>query len=757
MSILGTRVLRSEDVRFITGSANYGDDVELEGALYATFVRSQLPHARVSSVDTSGVAEIAGAQAFTAADLDLEPLAVPMPMLNQDMTRPVMAGEVVRFTGEVVAVVVTEDRFRGPDAAELVLVDLEELPPVADVHAALAGEPLLFPDAGTNVASASGPDQSDDHLFDDCEVVVSTSFRSQRLASCPIECRAAAAVWDEDDRLTSWVSTQTPNRAQGELATALGVEAGAVRVVVPDVGGGFGPKSGAGVEDVLVAWLARRLGRPVRWAEGRSESMLGLPHGRAQEQEITIGGSRDGKVAAYRLRVLQDAGAYPALGAFLPALTGLCSSGTYAIPRIEVTTQSLVTNTTPIVAYRGAGRPEAIQAIERAMDVFAAELELDPAEVRRRNLIPADAFPYETATGATYDSGDYPRALELVLERAGYGELREEQRRRREQGDSRRLGIGVSTYIEMTNPAVEPEWGAVEITPEGGVRVRSGLGPTGQGHQTALAMLVSDRLGLPFESITVVTGDTDLVPHGTGTYGSRSLQIGGSAVDGAAVEVLERARELAAEELEAAAADIRFDQEAGTFHVAGAADPSVSWAQLAGSLAKADRLAELSVEHDFKPAGIAWPFGAHLAAVDVDTETGKVTLERLVCVDDCGRILNPLLAEGQRHGGIAQGVAQALGEEFAYDEHANPLTDNFVTYPVISAPELPSFELIQLETPTDLNDLGAKGIGESGTIGATPAVFGAVMDALAPLGVRQLDMPATPQRVWRAIQDAARS
>jgi aerobic carbon-monoxide dehydrogenase large subunit len=756
LSVLGNTVRRGEDVRFITGAATYADDVPLEGALHATFVRSVLPHARVRGVDAGELEGRPGTRVFTAADLDLDPLAPPNPMINEAMARPIMAGEVVRFTGEVVAAVVTEDRLEGPDAAELVAVDFEELPAVADVQAALAAEEPLFGAAGTNVAVESGPDQLDDQLFDGCEVVVSTSFRSQRLASCPLECRAAAAVWDEDGRLTAWVGTQTPNRARDALAAALGVEAEAVRVVVPDVGGGFGPKSGIGVEEILVAWLARRLDRPVRWVEERSENMLALPHGRAQEQELTIGGSRDGKVEAFRLQMVQDAGAYPALGAILPTLTGLCSSGNYAIPRIEVAFQSVVTNTTPIVAYRGAGRPEAIQAIERAMDVFAAELELDPADVRRRNLIPADAFPYKTAAGATYDSGDYTRALDLVLERAGYGELREEQRRRREEGGPFQLGIGLAMYIEVTNPLTEPEWANVEITPEGGARVLSGLGPTGQGHETALAMLVGDRLGIPMESITVITGDTELVPRGTGTYGSRSLQVGGSAVDGAATRVLERARELAAEELEAAAADVHLDPETGAFHVAGVAEPSLSWGQLAGSLASAERLEELSLEFDFEPKGIAWPFGAHLAVVDVDTETGKVTLRRMVCVDDCGRVLNPLLAEGQRHGGIAQGVAQALGEEFAYDEEANPLTDNFVTYPVISAAELPSFELVQLETPTDLNELGAKGIGESGTIGATPAVFGAVMDALAPFGVERLDMPATPMRVWRAVHEASR-
>jgi aerobic carbon-monoxide dehydrogenase large subunit len=745
-------VPRSEDPRFITGAAIYGDDVELPGALHATFVRSDLPHARVRSVDTSAVGQVPGAQAFTAADVDVEPFGVESPGVNERMVRPIMAGEVVRHAGEVLAVVLTEDRPSGPDAAELVQVELEELAPVPDPETALRNESLLFPEAGTNVCGEFSINASDDDPFEDCEVVVSGRLTSQRLASCPIECRVAAAVW-EGGRLTHWASTQTPNGARDALADALGLDPGSVRVIVPDVGGGFGPKSGAAVEDVIVAWLARRLGRPVRWTETRSENMLALGHGRAQRQELTIGGSRDGEVRAYRLKILQDAGAYPAIGAFLPNLTGLCASGPYAIPRIEVDITSVVTNTAPIVAYRGAGRPEAAQAVERAMDLFAAEIGADPAEVRRRNLIPSDAFPYDTATAAHYDSGNYVRALDMVLEHARYDELRAEQRRRREAGDARALGIGVAMYIEITNPTGEPEWGAVEITSDGRARVRSGLGPTGQGHQTSLAMLVSDRLGLPFDAITVEHGDTDFVPRGVGTYGSRSLQTGGSAVDGAAVRVLERGRELAAEQLEASPADLRLDGHRGAFHVVGVPDRSVSWAELADALAGSDRLAELAVEEDFE-ASPTFAFGAHLAVVEIDTETGKVELTRMVCADDCGRVLNPLLVEGQRHGGIAQGVAQALLEEFAYDEDANPVTDSFVTYPIVSAAELPSFELLTLETPTSVNELGAKGIGESATIGSTPAALSAVLDALRPLGVRDIEMPVGPQRVWQAINEA---
>jgi len=765
MSILGNRVARSEDPRFITGTATFGDDVDLPGAVHVTFVRSLLPHARIRSIDISGVSSIPGAQVFTSAsqpgsegaagaEIDLPTLPHAMPGLNEQMVRPVIASDVVRYAGEIVAVVVTEDRLRGPDAAELVIAELEDLDPVPDPRAALDGGALLFPEAGTNVCAEFPEENADEHLFDDCEVVVSTTFTSQRLASCPMECRVAAASWGQDGRLTHWASSQTPHATRDALAGALGVDASQIRVIVPDVGGGFGPKGGASVEDILVAWVARKLGRPARWAETRSENMVALGHGRAQHQELTLGGSRDGALKAYRMKILQDAGAYPDIGAILPMLTKMCASGPYAIPKIAVDAKSVVTNTTPLVPYRGAGRPEATQAIERAIDVFALEAGLDPAEVRRRNLIPADAFPYETASGARYDSGDYAKALDLALEHSGYEELRAEQRRRRDSNGARQLGIGLCAYIEITNGFAEPEWGGVEITPEGGAIVRTGLGPTGQGHQTALAMLVSDRLGVPFEAIEVRHGDTDAIPRGTGTYGSRSLQAGGVAVDGAAVKVADRARELAADELEASPADIRLDTERGAFHVAGVPDRTVSWPQLSGSLHAAGRLGELTIDEDFKPDSPTWPFGAHVAVVEVDIETGKVKLTRMVCVDDCGVILNPLLVDGQRHGGIAQGVAQALMEEFAYDENGNPVTDNFVTYSPISAAELPSFELVSMETPTPVNPMGAKGIGESTTIGSTSAAHNAVIDALAPLGVRDVPMPATPQRVWQAIQAA---
>ena len=752
-NVIGQRILRKEDPRFLTGQGRYVDNLPLEGALHATFVRSPFPHARINGIDISGATE-AGAQVFTGADVDLEPRRPPFPGIEPRMARPVVAADVVRYVGEIVAVVLTEHRVSGVDAAELVLVDYEPLPVLVDPDEAARDELLLFPEIGTNTCMQVGEGQGDE-FFAGCEVVVSGSVLSQRIAPVPLEPRSSAAAVDGEGRLTAWLSTQTPHQDRDGLARALGLDKSQVRVVGPDVGGGFGAK-GLSAEDLLLAWLARTTGRPVRWTETRSENMLAIGHGRGQLMRFTIGGSRDGKVEAFRNDVLHEAGAYPWIGAFLPQLTGLMASGVYAIPKIDYRARSVVTNTAPTTAFRGAGRPEAAQVIERAIDVFATEIDIDPAEVRRRNFIPPDAFPHQTASGAPYDSGDYGRSLELALEAAGYEELRAEQRRRREQGDARQLGIGISVYVEVTNGGAEPEFGAVEFTPDGGAIVRTGSFSHGQGHETTFAQIAAERLGLPVEKVTVLAGDTDAVERGGGTYGSKSVQIGGTVAGQAAGEVVEIARRLVADELEANPDDVVLDTDAGRFHVTGAPEPSLDWTQLAERLVSRNRLSELRAELDFKPEGGSFPFGTHVAVVEVDSETGETVLQRLVAVDDAGRIISPLIAEGQRHGGIGSGVAQALYEEFVYDEYGNPLTANFVGYAFPSAAEICSFELVAMETPTPLNELGAKGIGESGTIGATPAVHNAVVDALSHLGVRHVEMPANGENVWRAIQAATR-
>ncbi len=751
---MGQRILRREDSRFLEGRGLYVENMELPGSRFMPPSSARRTHTPGSSRSTHPpLLALPGTQVFTAADIDLGPFQPPpIPGLDQNMGRPFLAGEVVRFVGDIVAVVVTETRVDGVDAAELVFVDYDPLPVVVDPEHSLAGETLLFPGAGTNVCM-SHPVERDDALFDGCETVVSGRLTSQRLAACPLEARSCAAVVGDDGRLTLWLSTQTPHQDRDALAMTFGLEPADVRVVAPDVGGGFGAKLLA-VEEILVSWLARHTGRPVRWTETRSENMIAMTHGRAAVLDFTIGGNAEGDVQAYRLRIVQDVGAYPRIGAVLPGFTGLMASGVYAIPRIETEFASVVTNTTPIGPFRGAGRPEATQAIERAMDLYANELGLDPAEVRRRNLFAADAFPLTTASGASYDCGDYEKALDLALETAGYASLREEQQRRRAESDPLALGIGVSVYVEITNGLVEPEFGAVEITSEGEAILRTGSFSHGQGHETTFAMIVADRLGLPVEAVRVVKGDTDEVRQGVGTYGSKSTQIGGVAARQAAHEVAERARELAAEQLEANVEDVLLDTETGSFHVVGSPAPALSWRELATILDGNGRLDELRAEEIFNAGAPTFPFGAHVAVVEVDTQTGAVELQRLVAVDDAGRIINPVIAEGQVHGGVATGVAQALYEELIYDEDGNPLNANFLGYSFPSAAELPSFDAVEMETPTPVNVLGAKGIGESGTIGATPAVQSAVIDALAHFGVRHIEMPVNGERVWRALQEA---
>ena len=753
MSILGNRVLRKEDPRFLRGQGRYVENLLLEGALSVTFVRSLLAHARIAEVDVSAAEALPNVQVFTGADVDLPPFGPPpFPGLNPAMGRPLVATDVVRFVGDIVAIVISDDRATGADAAELVLADYDPLPAVVRPEDAAKDEVLLFPEAGTNLAARTGSPEHDEKLFDGSEVVVSGTVDSQRMAPCPLEPRSCAAELGPDGRLTAWLSTQTPHQDRMELARLLGLDPEQVRVIAVDVGGGFGAKM-LSVEEPLLAWVALKLGRPVRWTETRSESMVALPHGRAQRMDFTIGGTRDGKVLAYRLESLQDAGAYPALGAFLPNLTALMASGVYAIPRIEFEGRVLATNTTPISAFRGAGRPEATQAIERAIDTFAAELGMDPAEVRRRNFIPKDVFPHTTVTKATYDSGDYEGALDLVLRSAGYDELRDEQRRRREEGGAKQLGIGISCYVEITNGIGESEFGEVEITADGGAILRTGSFSNGQGHETTFAMIVGERLGLPLEKVSVHKGDTDEIAKGTGTYGSKSTQIGGVAARLAADDVVELAKQLAADYLEANLADIVLDTGLGSLHVAGDPATGISWGELASRASADGRLAELTAQHEFQGLP-TFPFGAHVAVVEVDTETAQVELLRLVAVDDAGTLINPLIAEGQVHGGVATGVGQALYEQVLYDEDGNPLTGTFVGYAFPSAADLPSWEAVEMETPTPLNALGAKGIGESGTIGATPAVHNAVVDALAPFGVRDVDLPANGENVWRALQGA---
>jgi carbon-monoxide dehydrogenase large subunit len=747
MSIFGTRVVRTEDPRLLTEGGVYVDDLrepQLSGAARLTFVRSPLAHALITGIDTSEAVGHPGVLAvYTAADMD------DVATDESKFAEPLLANDRVRYAGEPVAVVLTGELYDGQDAAELVSVDYEQLPAVVGVEAALTDETLLFPDAGTNTTRKEQPDH-DDGAFDACDVVVDLRLVNQRVACVPLECRATAADYD-GKRLTVWHSSQNAQICRSQIAKKLQMPKEKIRVVVPDVGGGFGAKIGIDRDALVVAWTARKAGRAVRWAETRTENLLAMTQGRAQLQHVKIGGSADGKIHAYRLDIAGDLGGYPRGAEYLPVLTCRMAQGVYDIPRVQTSYRVAVTNATPVDAYRGAGRPEAAAAIERAVDAFAARIGMAPEEVRRRNFIAPEKFPFRTHSGARYDTGEYEKALDMVLEAASYSELRAEQARRREAGDVRQLGIGLSVYVEVTaSDARSGETARVTVDDTGHATVFTGSSAHGQGHHTAWAMLVQDELAIPMDRVTVVHGDTDLIPSGVGTYGSRSLQLGGSAVHNAAVEIKQQASRVVAGLLEAAESDIVLDPGTGTWQVRGDPATALSWARVA---AQAEGNAFIS-DVRFRADDPTYPFGAHVAVVEVDTETGKAELVRHITVDDAGPVLNPVLAEGQRHGGIAQGAAQALLEEVRYDSDGNPLTATLADYAAITAAELPSFELAACETPTTLNPLGVKGIGEAGTIGATPAVQNAVIDAVAHLGVRHIDMPATPERVWTAINEA---
>ncbi len=757
LSILGTRVLRTEDPKFLTTGGVYTEDVvddRLDGAYHVFFVRSPIAHARVTSVDVSAALAAPGVVAVvTAADLAELPAIPPSAagLISPAMEQRLLATDKVRYVGEAVAAVVTKEPYQGEDAVELVQVEYDPLPAVLGFNS--DDSSLLFEAAGTNVGGYWGDrSQLKPDLFEGCEVVVSQTIVNQRVAPAPMETRAAAAVWGDDGRLTAWIPNQGAQGTKADMATRLGVDASQIRIITPDVGGAFGAKFGADPEHVVVAWIARHLGRPARWTETRYENLIAMTHGRAQQHTVTIGGSRDGNVQAYRLEIVQDAGAYPRIGAVLPMLTILMTTGPYDIPKAEAIAKVVVTNTTPIGAYRGAGRPEATAALERAIDLFATEIGVDPADVRRTNLLAPFTEPHRTAFGALYDTGDYVAALDKALAAADYPALRTEQAARRASGSVRQLGIGVASYVEITGmgdgEGTPPEENAtVEVHPDGTATILTGTSPHGQGHATAWAMLASEELGIPVEKITLKWGDTDLIPEGGGTGGSRSLQQGGAAVQQAAQELIEVAKQRAAAELEASAADLVFDKSRSAFNVAGDPEASVPLTQLAEN----ERLVIRTV---FSQPGATFPFGTHVAVTEVDTETGKVTLQRVITVDDAGVVLNPLLAEGQRHGGIGQGAAQAFLEEVVYDDDGNPLTASFADYPIVSATEVPSYELADMATPTSYNPLGAKGIGEAGSIGSTPAVQNSVIDAVAHLGVRHIDMPVSSRRVWAAIRAA---
>jgi len=756
-SLIGTEVRRVEDPELMRGEGTYVDNLDLgEGVLHLAFVRSPFPHATLTAVDTSSAAASPGVVAvYIADDLAIPPHHSFM-AVNPACARPPLAQGKVRFVGDIVAVVVGESKAAAVDAVELVEVDYGPLPSVIDPEDALAeGAPAQFDELGNNLAAGIRSAAEDDPLAD-AEVVVRARMENQRLAVVPMEGNAIAvlpgAPGDRFD-LTVYVSTQMPHAWRGLTATLFELDPERIRVIAPHVGGGFGGKAGIVSEHSVAVAAARKLNRPVKWAETRSENLVGMPHGRAMVQYAELGLRRDGTITGLRIRVIGDSGAYGGFGGALAMGPSYAmAQGVYRIPKIGYDAAVALTNTTPVGAFRGAGRPEASALLERMIDLAATELGIDPAEIRRRNFPGPDEFPFETVVGTTYDSGNYPHTLDEVLRLADYPGLRAEQARRRESGSRTVLGIGLASYVEITAGGGAQEWGSVTVHEDGTATASVGTSAHGQGHATSFAMLVSDQLGIPIDSIKFVQADTAVVPRGGGTGGSRSLQLGGSAVYAAAGKVLEQARELAADLLEASVDDVQVTDD-GQVGVAGVPDRTVSWAQLASAAAEAG--ASLSAELDIDQGGATFPFGSHVAVVEVDLDTGFVTPVRHFAVDDCGRVLNPLIVRGQQHGGIAQGIAQALWEHVRFDEDGNPTTGTLADYTVPTAADLPPYEVASTETPTPLNALGAKGIGEAATVGATPAVQNAVVDALSHLGVRHVDMPCTPERVWRAIRAAS--
>lgn len=737
----GGAVKRREDPRLITGRGKYTGDVAREGWLHAVFVRSPLAHARIKSIDKEAAEAIPGVVGvFSAADLALKPQE--MPGMDQ-FARPLLASDVVRFVGDLVAVVVAETRGQAADGAAAVAVEYDPLPVVVDPEQALAPDAVVLHAAkGDNCAS--NIDFGEPGALDGAEVIVRARFLNQRLAAIPIEASTVAAEPDGAGGMRLWTSTQVPHRVRAEVADLAGIDEEKLRVIAPDVGGAFGSKLVTYPEQSIVAAVAHRLRRSVEWIEYRSENLTAMTHGRAQVQDVAFGASRDGRLSGLEVRILADGGAYPYQVVGLATYTAQMATGIYAIPKLHVDVTTVATNTTTIASYRGAGRPEATCLIERAMDMLAMELDMDPAEVRRRNLMAGD-FPHDTPTGLTYDSGDYRRAMDLALEAADYEGLRREQRARRERRDRIQLGVGISAYVEMTAVLVPMEHGAARVEEDGSITVMAGTASSGQGHETAFAQVAAMTLGVPMEQIHVVESDTGQVSSGDGTYGSRSLQLGGSAVRAACVALVEKAKERAASRLEASVDDI--EQHPNGFGVRGSPSSVVTWAQLAAG-------EPLAAEEDFFQPDMTFPFGCHIAVAEVDIETGEARLIRHIAVDDCGTVLNPMLVEGQIHGGVAQGIAQALYEEFVYDAEGNPRTGTLADYSIPTIGEIPPITTVTMETPTPNNPLGAKGVGESGTVGATAAAQNAVIDAVSYLGVRHIDMPLHPMRVWEAIQAA---
>lgn len=760
----GKRVKRTEDPRLIQGLAHYVDDIKLPDMLHAVYVRSIYGHARIKGIDTSAASKLPGVVAiYTGKDVSAKLGPVPCAAALPDLKTPdyrVLATDKALFVGHPVAVVVANSRYAAKDAADLIQVDYEELPAVVDLEKALAGGPLVHEHFGTNVAYKLTAGEGDiEAALKGSDKVIKQRLVHQRLAPVAMEPRGVLArYYPGEQELTLWTSTQIPHLARTQVAIMLGIHENKVRLIAPEVGGGFGSKLNVYAEEALLGWLSMQTGRPVKWIESRRENMSATIHGRAQTGDVEIGFMKDGTLTGLRYNVSADMGAYfQLLTPAIPTLTGLMLSGCYKIPAIQINVTGLFTNKMSTDAYRGAGRPEATYVVERALDLVAAELGKDPVEVRRKNFPAASEFPFKTATGLFYDTGNYEGALAKALKIADYTKLREEQAKARKEG--RFMGIGVSTYVEIcalgpsqAMPAGGWESATVRVEPTGAVTVLTGSSPHGQGQETSFAQIAADHLGVDLSVVTVIHGDTSIVQYGIGTFGSRATAVGGTAVYYALEKLKDKATKMAAHVLEADAAQIKF--EGGKFTAPNGKSTTIQEIALGAHVAKTlppDMEPGLSATYFFEPKNFTFPFGTHIAVVEVDRDTGEIHFKRYVAVDDCGKVINPMLVDGQVQGGIVQALGQALYEEVVYDDQGQLLTGTLMDYAIPKAAMIPHMELDRTETPTDVNPMGVKGVGEAGTIGATPAIVAAVVDALAPLGIRHLDMPVKPETLWRII------
>jgi len=775
---VGQRVKRTEDPRLIQGLGHYVDDIKMPDLLHVAFLRSMYAHARITSIDVSEARHAPGVVAvYTGADAADKIGQVPTAGALPDLKVPdyrVLAKDKVYFVGQPVAVVVATDKYAARDAIDLIMIDYEELPAVVDAEAAANGGTIIHEEFGSNIAYKLTSGEGDvDAALASADKVIKQRIKNQRLAPISMEPRGVIARYlPGEQELTLWSSTQIPHLLRTQVAVMLGFPENKLRVITPEVGGGFGSKLNVYAEEALLCWISMQLARPVKWIESRRENIQGTIHGRGQTGEIEVGIKNDGTITGLRYNVVADLGAYhQLLTPAIPTLTGLMLSGCYKIPAIQMNVTGVFTNKMATDAYRGAGRPEATYVIERAADLVAAELGMDPVDVRRKNFPAPDEFPFKTATGLFYDSGDYSVALDKALANSDYQQLREEQKKARDEG--RLVGIGVSSYVEICAlgpsqaiPAGGWESATVRIEPTGKVTVLTGASPHGQGQETSFAQIVADELGVDLNDVTVIHGDTSIVQYGIGTFGSRATAVGGTAVFNAVQALKEKAAKISAHMMGVDASAVSFKEGQFTTEaaMAAAAEGSESVKSPAGiaiqQVALAAHLAReipqgmepgLSATNFFEPSNFTFPFGTHIAVVEVDRDTGDIKFLRYIAVDDCGRQINPMLVEGQVHGGIIQALGQALYEEVVYDENGQLLTGTLMDYAVPKAAHAPWLELDSTVTPTPVNPLGVKGVGEAGTIGATPAIVNAVVDAMAPFGVRHLDMPIRPESLWRII------